>query len=243
MIRSIHRAAPLGIALFSGFFAALIALPAAAQTAKTDHMPRLVTMTGTGEVRAVPDSAQLSAGVVSEAKTAAEALSENSRKMNAVFAAIRKMGIPEKSIQTSNFSVSPQYPPYNSKEERHIIGYQVSNTVTVRLADMKALGPALDALVSAGANQINAVSFSIADPEPLLAKARERAVKAATGKARTYARAAGISLGQIQMISEGGSSTPQPMMRAMALEAAAPPPMAAGEQTVSATVSITWRIQ
>ena len=78
----------------------------------------------------------------------------------------------------------------------------------------------------------------------LLAKARERAVKDAMEKARTYARAAGVSLGQIQTISEGGSSPPQPMMRTMALEAAAPPPpMAAGEQTVSATVSITWRIK
>ena len=225
--------------------AGLLALPAAPALAQSDAAPpRLITITGTGEVRAVPDQAQLSAGVVSQAKTAAAALAENSRKMTAVFAAIKKMGVPDKSIQTSDFSVSPQYPPYNSQQERRITGYQVSNTVTVRLDDMKKLGPALDALVSAGANQINSVSFSIADPGPLLTKAREEAVKDATEEAQTYARAAGVHLGPIQAIGEAGAAPPRPMMMVKTMRASAEAtPVAAGEQTVSAAITISWQIR
>ena len=223
-----HKTRPIATALAA---LALLATPVAAQAAGDGPPQRLITITGSGEVSAAPDQAELSAGVVSQARTAAAALADNSRKMNAVFAAIRKLGVPDKAIQTSNFSVSPQYPPYNSKEERRITGYQVSNTVTVKLDDLKKLGPALDALVSAGANQINNVGFSIRDPKPLLAKAREAAVKDATEEARTYASAAGVSLGPIQSISESGGTGPRPMIRAMAMEAAAPPPIAAGEQT------------
>lgn len=224
------------------FTAALILLPAASHAQDADHHLRLLTLSGEGEVRAVPDQAQLSAGVVSEAGTAAAALADNTDKMNAVFATLKKMGIPGKSIQTTDFSVAPQYPPYNSSEERHITGYQVSNTVTVKLDDLKKLGPALDALVSAGANQVNSVSFAIADPKPLLARARAEAVKDATEKARAYAKAAGVTLGPVQSITEGGGNVVQPMLRLMA-PAAAPVPVAAGEQTVSANVTISWRIE
>ncbi len=235
-----HRIRPIATAL-AAF--ALLALPVAALAAGGDSQPRLITITGSGEVSAVPDQAQLSAGVVSQAKTAAAALADNSRKMRAVFTAIKKLGVPDRAIQTSNFSVAPQYPPYNSKEERRITGYQVSNTVEVKLTDMKKLGAAIDALVSAGANQINSVGFSIADPKPLLAKAREEAVKDATDKARAYAHAAGVTLGPIQSIGEGGINGPQPMVMVTAMRSAAPPPpVAAGEQTVAANVTISWQI-
>lgn len=228
-----------GLAALAFLAAALAALPAQAGPA-----PRLITMSGTGEVRAAPDQAELSAGVVSEARTAAAALADNSANMNAVFAALKTLGVPAKNIRTSGFSVTPQYPPYNSKEERHIIGYQVSNTVTVKLDDQKKLGPALDALVAAGANQIFSVGFSISDPKPLLLKAREEAVKDARLKAETYARAAGVSLGPVQSIGESGAEPPRPMVMVTAMRAAAAPtPVAAGEQTVRATVTVTWQIQ
>ncbi len=218
----------------------LFAGPAAADSAKPPH---LLTVSGEGEASATPDQAQLSAGVVSEAKTAAGALAENSRQMNAVFAALKRMGIPDKAIQTAGFSVSPQYPPYNSKEPRHIIGYQVSNSVSVKVDDLSRLGPALDALVAAGANQVNSISFSIRDSHALQAKAREAAVKDAMAKAETYAHAAGVTLGPIASISESSSSAPRPIMMraAMAMDGGAPP-MAAGEETVSADVTMSWEI-
>ena len=147
----------------------------------------------------MPDQAQLSAGVTTVATTAEAALAENARKMNGVFAALKRIGVPDKSIQTSNFSVSPQYPPYNQNTTglQRIVGYQVSNQVNVTLDDVKKLGPALDALVAAGANQINSVGFSIRDTGALLVTAREAAVADAMtaredlhacGRCRTWLR-------------------------------------------------------
>lgn len=226
------------------FFAIALTVLAGPASAAADSPPqRLLTLSGEGEAAAPPDEAQLSAGVTSEAKTAAEALAGNTEKMNAVFATLKKMGIADKSIQTSGFSVSPQYPPYNSKEPRHITGYQVSNAVTVKVDDLAKLGTALDALVRSGANEVNGVRFSIRDPVPLLAKARIDAVKDAMAKAETYAKAAGVTLGPILSIAESGTEVPRPAMRVMAMDAAGPVPVAPGEQTVSANVTVTWEIQ
>jgi uncharacterized protein YggE len=235
--RALH---PVGIA--AGLLAAaLFALPARA--AGGTPPIGLITMSGQGRAAAVPDEAQLSAGVVSEAKAAATALGDNNHKMRAVFAALKALGIKARNIQTSGFSVSPQYPAYNSKQPRHIIGYRVANTVRVKLDDMKKLGAALDALVSAGANQINNVGFAIADPKPLQAKAREEAVTDATEKAKAYARAAGVTLGPVQSIDERGGSGPRPVAMMALRKSDDAVPVAAGEETVSAQVTIAWQIR
>ncbi|HSZ11497.1 MAG TPA: SIMPL domain-containing protein [Rhizomicrobium sp.] len=210
--------------------------------------PHILSVSGQGEVRAVPDQAQLSAGVVTEGKTAAAALAANSRAMNDVFAAIRKLGVPERSIRTSNFTVSPQYAPYrnNGADEsaQRIIDYQVSNEMTVILDDVSKVGPALDALVSSGANQANSISFGIRDQKPLLEQARANAVKDATARAQTLAKAAGVTLGSILSIQEYGGYAQPVMMRTMALAApAAPPPIAAGEDSITASVSMSWEIK
>jgi uncharacterized protein YggE len=208
--------------------------------------PRLLTVSGTGEAKAVPDQATISAGVVSEAKAAGDALAANSRAMNAVFATLKRFGIPDKSIQTSSFSVSPQYPDYDAKQPRRIIGYQVSNTVTVTVDDLSKLGPALDALVSSGANSLGDIAFSVRDQKPLLAQAREAAVKDAVAKAETLARAAGVSLGPIVSIGEEGAAPPVRPMYRMAMAAApaaAPPPVAAGEESLTANVTVSWEIR
>lgn len=225
---------------------AAVALPLLGGTAFADSQ-RLMTISGHGEATGVPDSAQLSAGVTTTARTAADALAANANAMNSVFAALRKIGVPERNIQTSNFSVQPQYPPYNANGSgmQRIVGYAVSNQVDVTLDDLKKLGPALDTLVGAGANQINGVSFTIADPKPLLTKARVDAVADATDRAQTYAKAAGITLGNIVSISdeEAQVSPPVPMVRAMRADKMAATPVAEGEQSVSASVSMVWEIK
>ena len=221
--------------------AVLVAVPAGA-FAQIPPQLRLLTVMGEGEVRARPDQATLSAGVVTEAKTAVAALIANGRAMNAVFDTLKRLGIPERSIRTSEMSVQPQY-PNDSRVPRHIAGYQVSNTVTVTADDLGKVGPIVDALVSSGSNSLGDISFSIRDPKPLLAQAREAAVKDAMTKAETLARASGVTLGPIAQISEGGLvGPPQPMMR-MAMAPNAATPIAAGEQTVSASVSISWAIR
>jgi hypothetical protein len=209
---------------------------------------RLLTVSGQGEVKAVPDMASLSAGVTTTATTAKDALAANSRAMNAVFDTLKRLGVADKDMQTSNFSVYPQYQECkpNVTCPRHIVGYQVSNTVNVTV-DLGKAGAVLDALVSSGSNQIGGVAFSIRDPKPLLAEARAAAVKDAIDRAETYAKAAGVTLGPIQSIGEGEAEAPRPMYKTMAMLAPAagapPPPVAAGEQTVSASVTITWILQ
>lgn len=224
------RTYSLGLAL-----AALLALPAQAADLRT------LSITGHGEARGRPDMATIQAGVTTNAASAAAALSANSTRMNAVFAALKKLGVPDRNIQTSGFSVFPQYTNGDNNAPRRLTGYQVSNTVSVRLDDVDRTGPALDALVGAGANQMNGISFDIAKPEALLDQARAEAVADARHRAEIYARAAGVSLGSVQSISENGASMPpRPMYRmAMAAEAA---PVAPGEQSLAADVTMVWEI-
>jgi uncharacterized protein YggE len=227
-------------AILSGSLAALAPLSAMADPAHT------ITVSGSGEARGAPDQVQLSAGVTTAAPTAAAALAENAQTMTTVFDTLKRLGVPERAIQTTNFSVSPQYPPYNANNGgvQKIVGYQISNQVSVTLDDTKKLGRALDALVTAGANQINSVSFSIKDADALEAKAQADAVGNARTRAETYAKAAGVNLGGVVSISEGATEAPRPMYRMAAGLAAAPvTPTAAGEQSVTANVTVVFEIR
>ena len=211
--------------------------------AAADVTPRTLTVSGTGEIKSAPDAAQLSTGVVSQAPNAAAALTANARAMTAVFDTLKRAGVAEKNIQTSDFSISPQYAG-KPGQPQHIAGYQASNTVNVLVDKLDKVGPTIDALVASGSNQIDGPNFTIADPKPLLAKAREMAVKDAIAKAQVYAAAAGVSLGPIMSIGEsGGQSAPRPMNRMMmSMDKAPATPIAGGEESVSADVSITWAI-
>jgi len=203
--------------------------------------PHTITMTGHGEIKAAPDIATINAGVTSNAATAAAALSANSARMTQIFDALRKLGIPDRDIQTAGFSVSPQYTNGDNNNVRRLTGYLVNNDVNVRLQDVTRAGAVLDTLVGAGANQMNGIGFDIANPAPVLEKARIQAVADARARAATYAQAAGVTLGPIVSISEGGGETaPRPMFRVMAM--AAPTPIAPGEQSVTADVTVVWEI-
>lgn len=213
-------------------------------SAQSASQPHTISVTGEGQSKAAPDEAQLSAGVVTQAATANAALSANRQAMNAVFATLKKQGIPDREIQTSDFSVLPQYDTgKDGNGPQRLIGYQVSNNVSVTVDDLSKLGPDIDALVSSGANSLGGVSFMIKDQTALLARAREAAVHDAIARAETYAKAAGVTLGPILSISEGGYATPQPMFRMMAEAAPASTPIAVGEQTVPASVSVVFAIK
>ncbi len=228
---------------FCTIFSLVVGIPAAL----ADQAPaRTLSVSGDGEVRAAPDQSNLSAGVTTQAATAAQALAANTRAMNAVFATLKRLGIPDRDIQTSDFSVQPQYQTYKpgTSGPQRIVGYQVSNNVNVTVEDLDKTGPVLDALVSSGSNQIGGINFSIHDPKPLLQTARQAAVKDAIDRAQTLAKAAGVTLGPILTIQDEYNVAPRPMYKAMGYAlAAAPPPVAGGEESVSAKVSITWAIQ
>ncbi len=228
----------LTAAAFVAVAAALSVSAAAADTAP----PRTLSVTGLGVVKAAPDEASFSTGVIAQGATAAQALAANSRAMNAVFATLKRQGISDKAIQTSNLSLSPQYQQCkpNVACAQKIIGYDVSNTVSVTVG-LDKTGAVLDALVASGSNQIGGISFAIHDPKPLLEQARAEAVKDAFTRGQLYAKAAGVSLGPILSFQEGGSEVPRPVFKAMAMRGVAEAmPIAGGEESINASVAITW---
>src|SRR5688500_6401173 len=158
---------------------------------------------GTGEVRAKPDIAFITIGVTRRADTARETLTQNNVAMMEIMDHLKQAGIEPKDIQTSNFSVNPAYQHDNQGQHPpKIIGYDVSNQVTVTMRKLGDIGTILDDVVSKGSNQIYGIAFSIADPQPLLDEARRLAIADAMRKSRLYAESAGIALGPIVSILE-----------------------------------------
>jgi uncharacterized protein YggE len=219
------------------------ASPALAQDAK---MPRLISLSGNGEVRRAPDIAFVTTGVLSQGATAAEALAANTSAMNALFAALKDSGIADKDVQTSNFMVQPRY-NFQDNKAPELVGYDVSNNVTITVRKIGDLGAMLDKVVQAGSNQINGIGFDVSEPSASLDEARKLATEDATRKAKIYAEAMGVTLGAVMSISEGVNyQPPMPMARGkvmMADAASAPVPVAAGEQRLSVDVNITWEIK
>ncbi|MBP6012982.1 MAG: SIMPL domain-containing protein [Alphaproteobacteria bacterium] len=237
-----------GFVIVAALAAAALIGPRSSMSASDNALPRIISVSGLGEVKTPPDMATISSGVVSEAASAKDALAKNNAAMAAVIAALKNAGVVEDDIQTSDFSVSPKYPPYqpNQTTPQRIVGYTVSNTVTAQIKNLKNLGPILDTLVQSGSNQINGISFGINEPKKTLDEARKKAAADARAKAELYAQAAGVSLGRVIQITESSAVVPPvPMYRmAVANQAAdASVPIAAGQQTVSANVSITFEIQ
>lgn len=235
--------------------ALLIAAPALAQTASPVPViaagNALLTVSAEGRTERAPDLAVFNAGVTSQGKTAGEALSANSADMSRVIAALKRAGIADRDIQTSQLSLNPiyaqqrplpdgSYDPLGPK----IVGYQASNQVTVRQRDLKAFGRVIDTLVEAGANQVNGPSFQMDDADAAADAARVDAIRKARARADLYARAAGLRVVRILSIAEGGGYMPPPMpvfARAEAMDKAQAP-VAPGEVTTSVGVTVMFEL-
>lgn len=209
--------------------------------ARADSEPsQVISVTGRGEVTVKPDLAEIRTGVVSRATTAEGALNTNSDALGRVIEGLAGRGIVAPDVQTQSFSVSPLYGSrkQNPAEAPPIVGFQVSNQVLVRLHDVSRAGAILDALVQLGANQVGSVSFRVSDPTEALDQARIAAVADARRKALLFADAAGVSLGRVVSIHEGGGVRPQTAARSLAFAEAVP--IEPGEQAISASVSIEF---
>ncbi len=229
--------APLVLAL-----SLITGAPDMADAHETDHAGTIV-ISASGSVVAVPDMAMISTGVVSEAETARDALDDNTRAMVEIIRSLRDAGIKGRDIQTTNFSVQPRYGRRTRDgKPPEIDGYRVVNSVRIRVRNIKRLGDILDVVVSDGSNQIGNIQFDVSNAEELRDEARANAVEEATRKARIYAEAAGVALGNIRKIQEQGVSVAprQAMMRSAAAEAV---PIEAGETTISASVTIEWELR
>jgi uncharacterized protein YggE len=219
-----------------------------------DHDQRIATIrvVGNGEVSIAPDIAMLNLGVVREGKTARGALTANNSAMAKVLDSLKSQDIADKDLQTSGFNISPRYyyPPKKDNQEQKppkIVGYQVTNNLSVRIRDLTKVGEILDLVVTLGVNTGGNIQFTNDDPKQALKQAREAAMLDAIDKAKTLTDTAGVDLGRILDISEN-SRTPRPIpmarakFRAEAMVADASVPVAGGENTYHVTVNVNWEI-
>ena len=236
-------------------FSLLLGLPAAAAMAlpalAADSQPReaVISVSGEGQASVAPDMAVLSLSVVKQAKTAREALNENNKSMSDVLAALKKAGIAERDLQTSGFSVQPQfsYPQSNDGQPQtpQLVGYQVSNSLSVRVRDLYKLGAILDEAVTLGVNQGGDIQFTNDKPETAMEEARKSAVANAIEKAKTLAAAADVKLGRVIEISETSPRPqPVPVARAAMMKETADSavPIQGGETSYNITVNVTFSI-
>lgn len=205
----------------------------------------LLDITATGKTTRVPDLATIRAGVVTQAPTAAAALSDNANRMSAVLSALKRAGIQPRDIATANVSLQPQY-RYEDNKPPVITGYQATNTVSIRFRDIAKSGAILDALVAQGANQIDGPNLSLDQPDAALDEARVDAVKRAQARAQLYAKAAGLSVSRILTIAEGGEIAgpppPMPVYR-MAAAKAADTQVMPGESDVAVTITVRFLLK
>ena len=226
--------------------AAVLALPMAAGAAEPDRQPH-ITVQGDGEAAVAPDMAILTLAVMREAETARAALDADNTAMAAVIAAMKEDGIAARDLQTSGLSIAPQYVyPTDDKgtQTQRLVGYQVTNTLTVRVRDLASMGKVIDRSVSLGVNQGGGISFTNDDPSAALTEARRKAVEDAMQRATTLADAAGVGLGDILEIAEQSSpGGPSPVPERMYRMAADAVPVEAGENTYRVQVNVTFGLE
>jgi uncharacterized protein YggE len=233
MIRPDRLRTTLSLAL------ALLATPALAQS----NPPPMISVSGEATVSAAPDLAQIESGVSTDAKTAREASETNNAAMGKVLLALKGAGIPEKDYQTSRLSLQPQYSSSANRSGPNIItGYRASNRIVIKVRDVTKVASVIDTLVTAGANEMGGINFTVSNASQLLDEARPKAIADARRKAEIYAKAADVTLGDPISIGEGHFAPPTPMLRRASADFAAAP-VAPGEETLHVTVSVSWAIK
>lgn len=214
--------------------------PVTAQTDTGVQGMRQVTVIGQGEAQGRPDTANVQIGVETQGETAQQALEQNNQQAQAIRDRLVELGIATEDIQTSNFNIHPTY----DENGREVVGYRVSNILSVTIRNLDEAGTLLDEVVQVGANSVYGINFSVENPEALLEQARERAVQNAQVRAEQLAQAAGASVGEVLVITENiGSQPPMPLMgRAVAEDTASMVPVEPGEQTFNVQVQVTYEL-
>ena len=229
----------------------LIVLPFVAATALAQAPPspppETITVSGTGRVTLQPDRYTFTAGVQTQAATVEDAVSENNTRVSAVVAALKKAGAADADVRTSGFSIFPQQ-DYQQGHLPRVIGYQVTNNITVTRKQVSDAGRLLQAAINAGVNTASSLSFDVSDPRRGRDEGLRAAFEDARAKAAILAAAAGRTLGRAMTINEEVMQTtppPRPMMRGvMAVQAqVSEVPVESGtqEETFSVTVAFELR--
>lgn len=217
-----------------------------------------ITVQGEGEVQAVPDIGTFSFSVMAEGADAKTAQTKSAELINAILASLKEGGVEEKDIKTENYTLNPKYryeekvcanfsycPPSNPV----IDGYEVSQTVTVKVRDIDKAGDLVTAVGGKGATNISSLAFTVDDPKITKAAARTKAIADAKVKAEALAKDLGVELVRMTGYWENDGGVVYPMMEkayggAMVADSiAVAPQMPVGENTVKSTVSITYEVK
>lgn len=249
--RSSHLNLSMRCRLGAGLAIAVVALssyPAAAQIirpirtgpAPTDN---ILTVVGTSEVKATPDSGRVRLGVEVQAATAAEATAQEATIMSNVADAVRKTGVADRDVQTSELNLEPVY-ENRQNDTPKVTGFRVSNVVQVEVRRTDNIGKVLDAALGAGANRVDSIGFFKQDDSVERAQALRQAAQAAAAKAKTLAAALGITLDGIASVTEGvAQNEPIYARGGMAMSAMAATPISPGQLTLNATVTVQYRLR
>ncbi|MDU8912880.1 SIMPL domain-containing protein [Aestuariicoccus sp. MJ-SS9] len=217
-------------------------LSAGALYAQEPAQPTL-TVTGEGQAAAVPDMATITLGVTAQSENAAEAMDQTSEAVAAILERLDGLGLQPRDIQTSDVSLNPIWSRrMNNDTPPRIEGFEASNRLRLRVRDLEKLGVILEAALEDGANRLGGLSFGLRDPDPVMDEARAAAVADAQRRARVYAQAAGVTLGPVLRIHEGGEFFPveAPMME---MARAADVPIATGETSLTARVTMVFALE
>ncbi len=210
---------------------------------------RTITVTGEGKANAKPDIADVSLSVVSKGSSVKQVTTDNNTKMNQVIAAVQGLGVDPKDITTSQYDLNPEYDYTNPSTSGgyKILGYDLTQTVALKVRNLNSVDDILSAATTAGANEVGSLSFDIDDSGPIKTQARAQAFTQAKNLAQEMASEAGVGLGRVVTFSESNPSTPVPMMYDMAMKsvgsAAAPAPsIQPGQKELTVDVSVTYEI-
>lgn len=205
-----------------------------------------LVISGEGKVTAKPDIGYISLAVVTEADTPTAASSQNSEAMTKLYKVLDDNQIPRTDVQTSNFSIQPKY-LYEEKKEAKVVGYFVSNQVTVRVCVLEKMGVLLETLIKEGANRVGGISFGGQDEKTLLDQARVLATKDMLNKARLYSETAGFKVVKFKLFSESLGGRRPVQYKAAAADAApgasGETPISGGELSFQVTVNATLEIK
>lgn len=230
------------VAVLATALAGSMALAAAPQPADAAS-GRSVSVNGSAQVTLKPDIAYVSFGTLTQNADATAARDANNKLMAKVVDALKAQGIDaDKDVKTTNYSVNPRYDTNGTK----IIGYEINNSIQVKVRDLNKLGAVMDAAVAAGANLAGGLYFDVENREDAYNQALEQAVADARARAETLAKSAGAALGAVTSASENGGYTPPGPIyyaRDAAMDGAGSVPVSSGTLTVSASVSVTFELQ
>lgn len=211
-------------------------------TARGDQSSSQIAVTGQGVIIVEPDMARLTVGVTKQARLAAEAVDLMSVDLSLVISALIESGVTENDIQTSQLQVNPQHSYDNANGSSKLVGYVANSTVTVQVLDLDELPGVLDEVLSKGANQLNGLQFDVVDRAPHLEAARRAAVANAMEKAGVFADAAGVKLGRLISLREGGASHETGVRAFMSDSPSESVPVMAGEIRIDAKVDVIYAL-